>query len=216
MRETLEQKKRRGAEIVRRLREEFPEPECALTHDGPFQLLIATILSAQCTDVRVNLVTPALFAAAPDAATMAKLGERKIRTLIKSINFAPTKAKNILATARLLIKHHDGQVPANMDALTALPGVGRKTANVVLGNAFHVPGVVVDTHVRRLANRMELTRHDDPVDIEHDLEKLFVPEEWVDLSHLLILHGRKTCAARKPQCPTCRVNKFCPSAFKEL
>lgn len=207
---------RRGAEIVKLLREEFPEPVCALDHEGPFQLLVATILSAQCTDIRVNKVTPALFQAASTPEAMVKLGEKRIRTLIKSINFFNNKAHNIWAASKKLIQEHGSQVPSSLEKLVELPGVGRKTANVVLGNAFGVPGVVVDTHVRRLSNRLNFTTQDDPVKIESELEKLFPREDWVDLSHLLILHGRKTCNARKPVCEGCLIARFCPSRTVSL
>ncbi len=211
MRESLEQKKRRGSEILHRLRDDIPEPTTALVYESPFQLLVATILSAQCTDARVNIVTPELFRQAPTPEAMVKLGEKKIRTLIKSINFFNTKAKNIWLSAKLLVKEYDSKLPQSLDELVKFPGVGRKTANVVLGTAFEVPGVVVDTHVIRVGNRLGLTNRQDPVKIEKDLEKLFAPEDWVDLSHLLVLHGRKTCNARKPRCAICCVRNFCPS-----
>lgn len=204
-------KPKRATEVVKRLRAEIPNPECALIHEGPYQLLIATMLSAQCTDARVNLVTPALFKAAPDASAMVQLGEKKIRELVKSINFFNTKAKNIYLASKILVDDYAGNVPAELAKLVELPGVGRKTANVVLGNAFDVPGLVVDTHVKRLANRLGLTKHQDPVDIEHDLEKIVPREDWVDLAHLLILHGRATCTARAPRCDRCVLADLCPS-----
>jgi endonuclease-3 len=206
-----ERQKQHATTVLDRLLQEFPEPECALIHDGPFQLLIATILSAQCTDARVNQVTPTLFEAGPDAQQMKALGLVKIRRLIQSINFFNNKAKNILETCRILTSQYDGKVPQTLDELTALPGVGRKTANVVLGNAFGIPGMVVDTHVKRISNLLGWTKNTDPEKIEVDLEKLFEPEDWVNVSHVLILHGRKTCVARRPRCETCAVNDLCPS-----
>ena len=205
----------RAQKIYSLLSDEFPEPQTALHHRNSFELLIATLLSAQCTDERVNKVTPALFAAAPTPAAMLALGEDKIRELVKSINFFKTKAANIFRTSQILIDKHAAQVPETLDELVSLPGIGQKTANVVLGNIFNVPRVVVDTHVRRVANRLELTKQLDPKKIELDLEKLFLQSQWVSLSHLFIFHGRQTCLARSPKCPQCILAKLCPSKMKE-
>lgn len=204
---------KRAEKIISTLREEFPEAKCALHHEGPFQLLIATILSAQCTDDRVNKVTPELFKQAPTALAMKKLGLKKIETLISSINFYPTKAKNIFKTCEILVKQYKEEVPQNLEDLVALPGVGRKTANVVLGNAFGVPSMVVDTHVQRISHRLKLVpaRSNDPEKIELDLQKVYPPKDWVQFSHLLILHGRKTCTARRTFCQSCTLAKLCPS-----
>lgn len=210
----LEKKSERALKILKTLTKEFPDAKCALHHDGPFQLLIATILSAQCTDNRVNMVTPYLFAEAPTPEAMLELGEEKIRDLIKSINFFNNKAKAIYKCCQILVSKYQSKVPDNMEALSSLPGVGRKTANVVLGNAFGVPGMVVDTHVTRLANRLKLLpkKMTDAVKIESELEKIIPAKWWVQTSHLLILHGRKTCTARSPQCGACRIFSLCPSA----
>lgn len=215
-RESLPKRQSRGILALNILDKEFPHAKCALNHEGPFQLLIATILSAQCTDLRVNLVTPELFRQAPTPQAMVALGEEKIRELIRSINFFNNKAKNILSCSEKLITEHNAQVPQTMNALAELPGVGRKTANVVLGNAFNIPGMVVDTHVTRLANRLGLLKAKlvDAVKIEAELEKVFPSSWWIKSSHLLILHGRKTCSARKPLCVSCPIQHLCPSAGK--
>ncbi len=203
----------RAAGVLRLLRAAHPDAHCELVHDGPFQLLVATILSAQCTDVRVNLVTPALFARYPDAATMATARQEDLEELVRSTGFFRSKAKNIRATAAALVAHHGGKVPPDLENLTVLPGVGRKTANVVLGNAYGIEaGVVVDTHVRRLSQRLGLTRHADPVKIEKDLTKLVPQEAWTLWSHLLIWHGRRRCFARQPDCASCELSALCPTA----
>ena len=189
----------------------YPESRCALIHEGPYQLLVATILSAQCTDLRVNMVTPALFEKYPDPASLAKANPAELEALIHSTGFFRDKAKNLRAMAEAVTNRHGGEIPRSMENLFALPGVGRKTANVVLGNAFHLPdGVVVDTHVKRLSNRLGLTRRSDPVGIERELNAIVPPSEWVDFSHRLIDHGRKVCFARKPQCSACQLEEFCP------
>jgi endonuclease III len=187
----------------------YPNAHCALEHRSPFQLLIATILSAQCTDKMVNKVTPALFARFPDPASFAQADLAEVERYIKSTGFYHNKAKNIIACAQALLKDHAGQVPATLEALTALPGVGRKTANVVLGDAFGIPGVVVDTHVHRLSRRLGLTKLDTPEKIEQDLMQLFPPEEWTLLGHRLIFHGRQVCDAKKPRCEGCTMKSFC-------
>jgi len=188
----------------------YPNAHCALQHTTPFQLLIATILSAQCTDKTVNKVTPGLFQRFPDAAAMAQANLIELETIIKPTGFYHNKAKNIIACALTLMKEHHGKVPATLEALTQLPGVGRKTANVVLGDAFNIPGMVVDTHIGRLSRRLGLTKNTDAVKVEHDLMKLFPPEEWTKLGHRLIFHGRQVCDARKPRCEVCTLREFCP------
>jgi endonuclease-3 len=210
--ETAAQKKRRTAAIFKALRSVFPEPACALEHTSPFELLIATILSAQCTDERVNMVTPYLFRAYPDARTMAAAPQSAIEEIIRSTGFFQNKAKNIRGCAQALIERHAGIVPSTMEELVALPGVGRKTANVVLGNAFGVPGFPVDTHVRRIANLLALTDSEDPEKIERHLCALVPESEWTEASHLLILHGRATCIARRPRCGECAIERHCPSS----
>lgn len=206
----------RAAETLRRLRAAYPEVRCELDHGGPFQLLVATILSAQCTDARVNMVTPALFAQYPDAHRMADARQEDVEAIIRPTGFFRAKAKNIRAAAAALVERHGGEVPRDMDSLTRLPGVGRKTANVLLGNAYGIEaGVVVDTHVARLSRRLGLTRHADPEKIETDLMKLVPRPSWSLWSHLLIWHGRRRCPARKPDCPHCELADICPSAGKQ-
>jgi endonuclease-3 len=201
----------RVKQIIRKLRAEYPVAECALVHDGPFQLLIATILSAQCTDVRVNIVTPDLFAEWPDAHSMAAAPIAALEKAIASTGFFRSKAKNIHQCCVSLVADHDGEVPADLDALVKLAGVGRKTANVVLGTAFGIPtGVVVDTHVSRLTQRLGLTRETDAVKIERDLMRQLPQREWILFSHRLIHHGRRVCKARKPLCDGCVLNSLCP------
>lgn len=205
--QTIQERTRRISRALARL---YPDAHCALHYSNPLQLLIATILSAQCTDKLVNKVTPALFARYPDAAAFAGADQSELELLIKSTGFFRNKAKNIIACAQALIKEHGGEVPASLEALTRLPGVGRKTANVVLGNAFDIPGMVVDTHIGRLSRRLGLTKNTDPVKVEHDLMKLFPAKEWTILGHRLIFHGRAICDARKPKCQECTLREFCP------
>lgn len=188
----------------------YPDAHCALHFENPLQLLIATILSAQCTDVRVNLVTPALFNRYPDAKAFADSESSELERMIQSTGFFRNKAKSIRACCKLLVENHNGQVPATLDELVPLPGIGRKTANVVLGNAFGVPGITVDTHVGRLARRMGLTTHEDAVKVERDLMELVPKKEWTMFSHRMIFHGRQVCAARKPNCENCLIAKHCP------
>ena len=197
--------------IAQLLAREYPDSTCALVHDSPFELLIATILSAQCTDERVNIVTKDLFSKYRTPAELAAIPIRALEKLIQSTGFFRNKAKNIHACSVQLVEQHDGQVPADMEQLVKLPGVGRKTANVVLGTAFGIAsGVVVDTHVTRLCRRLGLTRHEDAVKIERDLIKLLPSEEWIDFSHRLIWHGRRVCKARKPLCEQCVLKEMCP------
>jgi endonuclease-3 len=201
----------RAPEIYRRLAHEYPDAACALDHRSPYELLVATILSAQCTDKRVNMVTPALFAKYPTPQALADANPDELSDMIRSTGFFRNKTKSLLGMSRAVTGTHGGQVPGAMEALVALPGVGRKTANVVLGNAFGTNvGVVVDTHVGRLSQRLALSRHDDPVKVEQDLMALFPSEQWTMLAHLLISHGREICDARRPKCEHCVVNDLCP------
>lgn len=211
--ETPAERQRRTRSIIARLKREFPDARCALDHANPLELLVATILSAQSTDARVNIVTPALFAKYKSAADYAAANPDVFQGEIHSTGFFRNKTKSILGMAQALEERHDGQVPDTMEALVALPGVGRKTANVVLGNAFGKnEGVVVDTHVGRISGLLKLTRQTDPVKIERDLMELVPRKDWTIFSHLLILHGRKTCIARRPRCESCRINDLCPSS----
>jgi len=199
--------------IVRRLRGEYPDVHCALTHENPYELIVSTILSAQCTDEMVNKVTPALFAKYPTAGALAKARLPSVEKLVKSTGFFRNKAKNITGMARRLVTDFDGKVPRTMEELLSLPGVARKTANVVLGVAFgKAEGVVVDTHVQRLSQRLGLTKEEDPKKIERDLMEALPKSDWIDASHLLIWHGRRVCSARKPQCDKCVLRDRCPSS----
>ena len=201
-----------AALLLGRLLERYPDAHCALDFRNAFELLCATILSAQCTDKRVNMVTPALFARYPDAAALSAARQEDVEEIIKSTGFFRSKAKSLIGMASALVERHGGEVPAEMDALVVLPGVGRKTANVILGNAFgRNDGIVVDTHVTRLSNRLGLTTATDAVKIEQALLPLFPQERWTILSHLLIDHGRQVCDARKPRCGECVLADVCPS-----
>lgn len=203
--------KRHAAKITKILARDYSDAECALIHDSPFQLLIATILSAQCTDERVNIVTRQLFAKYPTAADLAALPQPKLEKEIQSTGFFRNKAKNIKACCQALVDQYDGQVPRDLDALVELAGVGRKTANVVMGTAFGEPtGVVVDTHVGRITRRLGLTEQIDPVKVERDLMRQLPAKEWINFSHRLIHHGRRVCKARKPLCEQCSLNHLCP------
>jgi len=203
----------RARRILAALKKRYPDAHCALVHADPYQLLVATILSAQCTDVRVNMVTPALFARYPDPGVLALARQDELEDLIRSTGFFRNKAKNLIGMAQALVAHHGGQVPRTMAELRVLPGVGRKTANVVLGNAFGVnEGVTVDTHVGRITKLLRLTRHDDPVKVERNLMALFPHMDWTLLAHLLISHGRTTCIARRPRCAECVLSPLCPSS----
>jgi endonuclease-3 len=192
------------------LAQQYPGARCALQYENPLQLLVATILSAQCTDVCVNRVTPALFARYPDARSFAEARAEELEALIKPTGFFRNKARSIRTCCQALVEQHDGEVPQTMEELVPLPGVGRKTANVILGNAFAVPGIPVDTHVGRLSRRMGLTEHTDPVKVERDLMELLPPEEWTMFGHRMIYHGRQVCQSRKPNCTECAVKKLCP------
>ena len=205
----------RAAAACEILARTYPQAHCELDYTTPLELLIATILSAQCTDKRVNIVTKELFRGCRRASDYAALPQEQLEEIIKTAGFYRSKAKNIRACCAALVARHGGAVPRTMEALTALAGVGRKTANVVLGNAFDINvGVVVDTHVQRLSARLGLTKNTDPVKIEQDLMKLVPLDKWTLFSHWLIWHGRRRCSARKPDCPGCELRAICPSAGK--
>jgi endonuclease-3 len=196
--------------IARGLAKLYPDAHCALHHESPLQLLIATILSAQCTDARVNMVTPALFARFPDAKAFAEADPGELEGLIRSTGFFRNKARSIIACCRQIVEKHGGEVPGTMEDLVPLPGIGRKTANVILGNAFDVPGLPVDTHVARLSRRLGLTEEEDPVKIERDLTRLIPKKGWTMFAHRVIFHGRQVCHARKPLCEQCTLAAVCP------
>lgn len=197
--------------LLERLEAAYPEARCALDHANPFQLLVATVLSAQCTDARVNLTTPALFARYPDPSALASASLPDVEALIRPTGFFRTKARNLVGLAQILRDQHHGRVPQDLDALAALPGVGRKTANVVRANAFGIPALAVDTHVFRVARRLGLSEGSTPEQVERDLTEAFPPSSWILLHHRLIIHGRRTCTARKPACPTCPFRDLCPT-----
>lgn len=219
-RKTVVRKRRRpsplkpyAAEVMLRLEREHPDAHCELDHETPLQLLVATILSAQCTDKRVNMVTPFLFRTFPTAASLADAPAERLEDVIRSTGFFRNKTKSLIGLGKALVERHEGEVPDSMDALVKLPGVGRKTANVVLGNAFRRDeGIVVDTHVARLSLRLGLTRETDPVKIERDLMALFPRDKWTNLAHLFIFHGRRVCHARVPKCEVCVLSDICPSS----
>lgn len=202
---------RRARRIGRRLAQMYPDAACELNYRNPYELLVATILSAQCTDVRVNLVTPALFAAYPTPEAMAAADRTELEELIRSTGFFRAKANSLLGMAARVVEEYDGEIPGTLDELVTLPGAGRKTANVVLGNAFDVPGITVDTHIGRLSRRFGWTKQEDPVKAEHEIGALFPPKDWVMLCHRMIFHGRRVCMARKPACGACALASLCPS-----
>jgi endonuclease-3 len=202
-----------AAEIFARLKRAYPDAHTELDHETPLQLLIATILSAQCTDKRVNMVTPLLFKTYPTAQSLADARQEELEEIIKSTGFFRNKSKSLIALGKALVERHNGEVPDTMDALVKLPGVGRKTANVILGNAFGKnEGIVVDTHVGRLSLRLGLTKETDPIKVEQDLMPLFPQKDWTMLAHVLIFHGRRVCDARVPKCEICVLSDICPSS----
>jgi endonuclease III len=203
----LEQRVRKILTVLAKV---HPDAHCALVHRNPLELLVATVLSAQCTDKRVNMVTPALFKRFGDAAAFADAEQTELETAIQSTGFFRNKARSIKAACKTIVEQHDGKVPGTLEELVALPGIGRKTANVILGNAFGVPGITVDTHVGRLSRRLGLTKDTDPVKVEHALMKLVPKKDWTMFSHRLIFHGRQVCFARKPACSSCGLAKLCP------
>jgi endonuclease-3 len=202
---------RRARRTYRTLAEHYPDARCELDFADPYQLLVATVLSAQTTDVRVNGVTPTLFARFPDARALAAADRTEVETIVQPTGFFRAKTDSLLKLGAALVERFDGQVPGRLRDLVTLPGVGRKTANVVLGDAFGVPGITVDTHVGRLARRLGWTQEEDPVKVEHDIGALFPRRDWTHLSHVLIFHGRRTCHARRPACGVCPVARACPS-----
>lgn len=211
------ERQRKVQVIAERLGLEYPDAKCALNYETPEQLLFATILSAQCTDVRVNMTTPALFKKYPGTREMAKAKPEQVEKLIKSINFYRNKAKSLIGAAKMIQGEFGGEIPLDIDEMIKLPGVGRKTANVVLGDAFNQPhGVVVDTHVRRLSNLIGLTEEEDPVKIEIDLMQIVPREIWTKFSHWLILHGRSICIARRPKCGECVIRSHCDFGRKGI
>ncbi|MEO0769898.1 MAG: endonuclease III [Cyanobacteria bacterium J06649_4] len=208
-------KKPRALEFLARLKQIYPQAPCSLDYETPVQLMVATMLAAQCTDARVNVVTPALFAQFPDAAAMAGADIGELEELVRSTGFYRNKAKNIQAAAHKILTEFEGEVPSTMAELTSLPGVARKTANVVLAHAFGIhEGVTVDTHVKRISGRMGLTKHTEPVKIEQDLMKLLPREDWENWSIRLVYHGRAVCMARSPNCGRCDLLDICPGAAK--
>ena len=211
-RESLKNRKIRISEIISILKLEYPDSKCSLVYESSFQLLVATILSAQCTDERVNKVTSKIFPVYPDAHSFSKLTVKKIGQLIYSTGFYNNKAKNIKAMSDIVAKDYNGEIPDNIESLIQLPGVGRKTANVVLGNVFDVPSLVVDTHVTRITNLLKFVRSRNAVIIEKELNKIVESKDWSIFAHLLIDHGRKVCIANRPQCSLCSLNNLCPSS----
>jgi endonuclease-3 len=201
-------------QVLSRLKELYPDARCALDYRNAYELICATILSAQCTDARVNMVTPTLFARYPTPYELAQADETEVQGIIKSTGFFRNKARSLIGMAQAVVADHGGEVPRTMEELCRLPGVGRKTANVVLGNAFNInEGVTVDTHVTRLSGLLGLSKEKDPVKIEQHLMKLFPQEDWALLSHLLIFHGRQICVARRPRCEDCVLAQLCPSSL---
>lgn len=206
-------KKARAIEVFARLKRAYPDAHCELDYETPLQLVMATILSAQCTDKRVNMVTPTLFKRFPTAQALADAQQEELEEIIKSTGFFRNKAKSLIGLGKALVERHGGAVPDSMESLVKLPGVGRKTANVILGNAFRKnEGVVVDTHVGRLSLRLGLTRETDPVKVERELMPLIPREDWTMLAHVLVFHGRRICYARTPKCEICVLSEICPSS----
>jgi len=211
MRKSLPEKKVRAKAIYRQLTKNYPNVRCELDYNSAFQLLVATVLSAQCTDKRVNQTTPALFKKYPNPKKMAKADLKEIQKLVKSTGFFRAKAKNIKGLSNKIMEEFDGDVPSNLDDLITLPGVGRKTANVVLGHAFGIPGITVDTHFGRLSRRFGWSKQNDPVKVEFEVGDLIAEKEWTNLSQRMIWHGRRICHSRKPACGACPLAKLCPS-----
>ena len=205
----------RMPELLARLKGLYPDAHCELDHRNAFELLCATILSAQCTDARVNLVTPTLFAKYPDAPALARARPADVEAIVKPTGFFRNKTKSLIGMAQAVVAGHRGRVPSTMEELRTLPGVGRKTANVILGNAYGInEGITVDTHVGRVSRRLGLTKQEDPEKVEQDLMKLVPRDDWALFSHLLIFHGRRICVARTPKCEECALSTMCPSAFR--
>ena len=213
--ESPDARKARVVEIIKALRREYPDAKCSLNHSNPFELSVATILSAQCTDKRVNKVTKDLFRKYPSPEDFASADIRELEDDIRSTGFFRNKAKSIKGFATEVVDTHDGEVPQTMKELTKLPGVGRKTANVILGVAYELPGLVVDTHVKRISRLLGLTTETDPTKIEYDLQEIVPREHWVDWAHLIIDHGRAVCKARSPKCDECVLLDYCPSGITQ-
>ena len=211
MRENLPEKKVRAKVIYRQLSKSYPNVRCELDYKNAFQLLVATVLSAQCTDKRVNQTTPALFKKYPNPQKMAEANLRDIQNLVKPTGFFRAKAKNIKSLSSIIVEQFDGNVPSNLEDLITLPGVGRKTANVVLGHAFGIPGITVDTHFGRLSRRFGWSKQNNPVKVEFEVGELIPQKEWTNLSQRMIWHGRRVCHSRKPACGACALAKLCPS-----
>ena len=211
-RETREEKRKRAASVVRAMRRRYPGATTALTFSSPFELLVATVLAAQCTDKKVNEVTPVLFKRYKGPAELARARRPSLEKIIKPTGFFRNKSKNLVALSKDIMEKHGGEVPDNMDDLVELRGVGRKTANVVLAGAYDTPGIIVDTHMIRIANRLKLTNKKDPVKIERDLMDVLSRRVWSDFSFMIVLHGREVCKARKPLCHICNIEKWCPSS----
>jgi endonuclease-3 len=211
MRKSLTEKKARAKAIYRQLTKSYPNVRCELDYNSAFQLLVATVLSAQCTDKRVNQTTPALFKKYSNPKKMAKADLKDIQRLVKSTGFFRAKAKNIKGLSNIIVEQFDSNVPSNLDDLITLPGVGRKTANVVLGHAFGIPGITVDTHFGRLSRRFGWSKQSDPVKVEFEVGELIAEKEWTNLSQRMIWHGRRVCHSRKPACGACPLAKLCPS-----
>lgn len=214
-REAIAEKSARAQELAARLARAYPQIECPLAHENAFQLLAAVILSAQCTDAAVNKVTPELFRRFPTPLALSRAPLAAIESIIRTLGLFRAKARSLKRCAEQLVREFDGVVPATMAELTRLAGVGRKTANVMLGHAFNTPCIAVDTHCKRLANRLGLTRQQDPVKIERELARLLPPAQWTGFSHRLIIHGRRICNARKPACARCELASLCPSSQAE-
>jgi len=212
MRESIQSKKGRMSAIVEILKREYPDSKCSLIFDNPFQLLVSTILSAQCTDARVNKVTSKIYKRYKNPSDFSKLSLKEIKKMIYSTGFYNNKAKSIFNLTYEVLNKYNGEIPRNMEDLVSLPGVGRKTANVVLGTGFQIPGIVVDTHVTRLANLLKVSRTRNAVIIERELEKIIDKENWIIFTHLIIDHGRKICVANRPKCSECAISDFCPSS----
>ncbi|MGD8628535.1 MAG: endonuclease III [bacterium] len=210
--ETREEKKKRAASVVRAMRKRYPDATTALRFSSPFELLVATVLAAQCTDKKVNEVTPVLFKKYKGPAEFARARRPSLEKIIKPTGFFRNKSRNLIALSRDIMEKHGGEVPDNMDELVALRGVGRKTANVVLAGAYDTPGIIVDTHMIRIANRLGFTNKKDPVKIEQDLMNLLSRRVWSDFSFMTVLHGREVCKARKPLCHVCNLERWCPSS----
>ena len=210
MESKIEQKKR-AAKILARLRKAYPDAGCELNISNPLELAVATILSAQCTDKRVNMVTPALFKKYRSAADWARTPQATLEKEIRSTGFFRNKAKNIRGLCKVLVEKYDGRIPDQLDVLITLPGIGRKTANLIIATAYGQPGIIVDTHFRRLSQRLGFTRNDNPDKIEFELKAIVPEKDWTDWSHCMVFHGRRCCFARKPNCPSCPVANFCPS-----